>query len=121
MNEGQMDRFARGELSPAESRELARKALESPELFEELTSTAIAQTELQNRTRRSNVRPIFAVLATAAAVVAAISLYGRSGSTSGACAYGDGDGISATCRGDTGAVFRGEEQRRVVCCARRAR
>ena len=40
----QLARFARGELSAAEARELAQTALESPAWFEELTATALAKT-----------------------------------------------------------------------------
>ena len=68
MSDDVKDRFARGELSPAESRDLARKALDDPELFDELTYTAVAGAELQSRPRRIEVRPVYAVLATAAAV-----------------------------------------------------
>jgi hypothetical protein len=71
-----MDRFARGELSPAESRELARQALDNPDLFEELTVTAIAKTELHNRARRRNVWPLYAVLAVAAALALAVWVHG---------------------------------------------
>jgi hypothetical protein len=76
MSEEQIDRFARGELSPAESRALAREALDNPELFDELTYTAVAGTELRHRARPRNVRPLYAVLATAAAIVVALSVYG---------------------------------------------
>src|SRR5580700_5279224 len=51
MNDEKLDRFARGELSSLESRELARKALEDPELFDELTQTSIARRALSNRLR----------------------------------------------------------------------
>ncbi|HLH00275.1 MAG TPA: hypothetical protein VKX49_28470 [Bryobacteraceae bacterium] len=39
--ERQFDRYLRGDLTPAEARELARKALDSPALFEELTLAAV--------------------------------------------------------------------------------
>jgi hypothetical protein len=41
-----MDRFARGELTAAQSRELAQASLDSPELFGELTDTALAKASL---------------------------------------------------------------------------
>jgi tetratricopeptide (TPR) repeat protein len=37
------DRYARGELSPAEARELAQASLDSPELFDELADSALAK------------------------------------------------------------------------------
>ncbi len=40
--ERQMDRYLRGELSPADARALARAALDRPDLFEELTLAAVA-------------------------------------------------------------------------------
>ena len=38
-----VDRFARGELSPAEARELAQEAVNNPELFAELTDVSLAK------------------------------------------------------------------------------
>ena len=38
-----IDRYVRGELSPAEARELAQESLEDPELFEALTYSALAK------------------------------------------------------------------------------
>lgn len=76
MSEEKLDRFARGELSSMESRELAQNALDDPELFDELTYTAIARTALPGRERRRNVRLPLAVLAVpAAAVIVLLSLY----------------------------------------------
>lgn len=46
--EDKLARFARGELSPAEARELAQESLESPAWFEELTSTALAKTAVRS-------------------------------------------------------------------------
>ena len=46
--EDKLARFARGELSPAEERELAQESLESPAWFEELTSTALAKTAVRS-------------------------------------------------------------------------
>ncbi len=44
----QIDRYARGELTAAEARELAQKALDDPELFEHLTYSALAKEALSN-------------------------------------------------------------------------
>jgi hypothetical protein len=41
-----MDRYVRGDLSPAEARDLAQASLESPELFAELTDSALAKASL---------------------------------------------------------------------------
>jgi len=67
MSEEKLDRFARGELSPMESRELARKSLDDPELFEKLTYTAVARTGLADRRRRK--WPLAVALLAAAAVM----------------------------------------------------
>ena len=74
MSEEQLDRFARGELSPTESRELARRALDDPELFEELTSTSIARTGLADR-RRKRWSPTIALLAAATVLILLLSQY----------------------------------------------
>lgn len=72
--EDQLARFARGELTPAEARELAQVSLESPVWFEELTSTALAKTAVRSvpasaeLIRRAWWRSPF-LLATAAAAV----------------------------------------------------
>ena len=47
-----MDRFVRDELSPAEARELAQASLDSPELFAELTDSALAKGALYSGTLR---------------------------------------------------------------------
>jgi hypothetical protein len=76
MSEEKLDRFARGELSSMESRELARNALDDPELFDELTYTAIARTALPGLEHRRNVRlPLAVMAAAAAAVIVLLSLY----------------------------------------------
>ena len=49
MSEEKTDRFARGDLTPAESRDLAQQALDDPELFDDLTSTALARTAWARR------------------------------------------------------------------------
>lgn len=46
--EDQLARFARGELTPPEARELAQAALESAAWFEELTSTALAKNAVES-------------------------------------------------------------------------
>jgi hypothetical protein len=77
MSEEQLDRFARGELTPAESRDLAQQALDDPELFDELTSTALARTALR-RSGRSRItwpRIAWIVAAAAAVVILAVALY----------------------------------------------
>jgi hypothetical protein len=75
MSEQMLDRFARGELPPAESRELAQKALGDGDLFAELTSTAIARHGLATRKRKTITRPRIVILAAAAAVILAVVLY----------------------------------------------
>jgi hypothetical protein len=46
----QIDRYARGELSASEARQLAQSSLEDEELFEELTSTTLAKAALADST-----------------------------------------------------------------------
>ncbi|HEY7391533.1 MAG TPA: tetratricopeptide repeat protein [Bryobacteraceae bacterium] len=48
-----LDRYAAGGLSQAESRELAQRSLEDPELFEELTAIALAKAAVSSTARRS--------------------------------------------------------------------
>jgi hypothetical protein len=75
MSEEQLDRFARGELSPVESRELARKALDNPELFEDLMDTAVARRGLQDLPPKTT-RPRFRLLwVGAAAAVLLVGVY----------------------------------------------
>jgi len=73
MNEEIVDRFARGDLSPAESRDLAQRALGNHDLFDELTSTAIAKHGLAPRGKR-RIWPRIAILAAAAAVILGVVL-----------------------------------------------
>ncbi len=75
MSENILDRFARGELSAEESRDLAEKALGDHDLFAELTSTAIARTELPNLKRPQRIWPRIAIFAAAAAVILGVILY----------------------------------------------
>src|SRR3954447_22718949 len=70
-----LDRFARGQLSPAESRELAQQALDDHHLFDELTFTALTRRARAARARNQITWPRLALLATAAAVVAGIALF----------------------------------------------
>src|SRR5690242_17173944 len=72
MSEESLDRFARGELSPAESRELARNALDDPALFDELTGIAVARKGLGQPPRRRHIWVPVAVFAAAAAVIIAL-------------------------------------------------
>lgn len=64
-----LDRFARGELSPAESRDLAQQALGDQDLFDELISTAIARRGLAARGRKQIAWPRIVILTAAAAVI----------------------------------------------------
>ncbi len=75
MSEKLLNRFARGELSPAESRELAQEALGDQDLFDELTSTAIARQGLATREKKQIRWPRIAIFAAAAAGIAGIILY----------------------------------------------
>jgi hypothetical protein len=74
LSEGKLDLFARGELPAAESRKLARQALDDPELFDELTYTALASAALARRKPRKIIWPRVAALA-AGIVIAVLSLY----------------------------------------------
>jgi hypothetical protein len=69
MSKKLLDRFARGELSPAESRDLAQQALGDHDLFEELTATAIARRGLATRGRKRITWPRIAIFVAAAAAV----------------------------------------------------
>jgi len=75
MSEDKLDKFASGELSLTETRELARQALDDSELFEDLTSIAIARTGLQKRGRQIPIWPGIAILAAAAIVILAVALH----------------------------------------------
>jgi len=70
-----LDRFARGKLSPAESRALAQKALDDHDLFDQLTSAALAKRGFAARARQQITWPRVAILATAAAIIAGVALY----------------------------------------------
>lgn len=72
MAEENVDRFARGDLSPAESRELGREALQTPELFEELTYASVAKRTLFSGRRPSKSRVRVVWLAMAAAIAIAV-------------------------------------------------
>src|SRR5579871_6310379 len=74
MTEDRLDRFARGELSPAEARELAQKSLDNPALFDELTATSLARGGVsQGKRRRSMWLPLVGLAAAAAVVVVLVS------------------------------------------------
>ena len=75
MSEQMLNRFAGGELPPAESRELAQKALGDDDFFAELTSTAIASYGLAPRKRKTITWQRIAILVAAAAVIVAVVLY----------------------------------------------
>jgi len=75
MSNRPLDRFARDELSPAESRELAQQSLGDHDLFDELTATAIARRGLATRDRKRITWPrIAAFAAVAAAIVVGVVL-----------------------------------------------
>lgn len=69
MSEDKLDRFARGELSAMESRELAQKSLDDAELFEDLTAASLARTVLVPRPRKRPLWLAFAGMAAALAIV----------------------------------------------------
>jgi tetratricopeptide (TPR) repeat protein len=86
--EDQIDRYARRELSAAEAQELAQRSLDDPELFEDLTFSALANAALSASSVRDQLQqrgsgakvfrfPRKAILwvATAAAAVLLISVY----------------------------------------------
>jgi tetratricopeptide (TPR) repeat protein len=84
MNEDRIDRYARGELSPAEARELAQEALNDPELFEELTFAGVAKAALEKPApapkvvlfpRRPVIWNVVGATAAAAAVIAGVAVY----------------------------------------------
>jgi hypothetical protein len=110
VSEEKLDRFARGELSPMEARELARKALDDPELFEELTYSSVARMDLADRKRQRWPWTV-ALLAAAAAVVLVLSPYAiRQFRPSRAPLVAvSGPPIFLAARGDSATVFRGAE------------
>ena len=73
MTEDRLDRYARGELTPVEARQLARQALDDPELFEDLTCTALAKAAAARRKTPLKLRAV-AIGAIAAALIAGISI-----------------------------------------------
>lgn len=86
--EDQIDRYARRELSAAEARELAQRSLDDPELFEDLTFSALANAalsapsvadQLQQRSSSAKVfrfpRKAILWVAAAAAAVLLVSIY----------------------------------------------
>src|SRR2546430_13612444 len=79
--ERKIDLYVRGELSPAEARELAQEALNQPDLFEELSAAALAKAAVEsNRGPVQAIRPgskvrIFAIVGSIAAAVAFLTVY----------------------------------------------
>jgi tetratricopeptide (TPR) repeat protein len=73
-SEDRVDRYARGELTAVEARALAQKSLDDPDLFEDLTYSAVAKKALSENRFPRKIRPI--IPATIAAIfVAAVSIY----------------------------------------------
>jgi tetratricopeptide (TPR) repeat protein len=74
-----IDRCARRELTPAEARELAQKSLDDPELFEDLTASALAAAALAAPPAKVIRFPrktrFFVAAAAATAVLVLVSLY----------------------------------------------
>jgi hypothetical protein len=75
-------RFARGELSAAEARELAQASLESSLWFEDLTATALARTAVMSAHMPVELKrrawwccPLLLATASAVVIVAFASLY----------------------------------------------
>jgi tetratricopeptide (TPR) repeat protein len=64
-----IDRYARGDLSAAEARDLARASLDSPELFDELTDSALAKAALYSRPAPARRRTWFVIAGLAAAAL----------------------------------------------------
>jgi len=110
MSEEQPDRFARGELSPTEARELARKALDDPELFDELTYASVARTGLADRKRRK-WSPTVALLAAAAVLILVVSPYAlrQFRPVRSPLVAISGPPIFLAAGGDSATVFRGAE------------
>jgi hypothetical protein len=76
--EDRIDRYARSQLTPAEARELAQASLDSPELFEELTWSAVAKEALPSVTSSKVVpfpRKFWLLASAAAAALLLISFY----------------------------------------------
>src|SRR5438477_4323426 len=82
MTDDRIDRYARGELTAPEARELAQASLDDSELFEELTSSALAKAALSapsarreiKRGRSTSIRYWGFAVAAAAAVIVAVYL-----------------------------------------------
>jgi tetratricopeptide (TPR) repeat protein len=64
-----IDRFARGDLSASEARELAQASLDSPELFDELTDLALANAALYSRPLPARRKTWFVIAGLAAAAL----------------------------------------------------
>jgi Flp pilus assembly protein TadD len=73
-----IDRYTRNEMPPAEARELAQASLDSPELFEELTWSAVAKIALPTAASRKLVpirRKTWFLASAAAAAVLVVSFF----------------------------------------------
>jgi hypothetical protein len=79
----QMERYGRGELTPAEARELAQLSLDDPELFEDLTAFALAKASVASPivVPFPKARVLAAALAAAAALALILFYSLRSPST----------------------------------------
>jgi hypothetical protein len=79
--EDRIDRYVRGELTAAEARELAQKSLDDPELFENLTFSALAKAAVADPSVAKVVRfprktqVLAGAGAIAAAAIVAVTLY----------------------------------------------
>jgi hypothetical protein len=110
MSEENLDRFARGELSPAESRELARTALDNPELFEELTYTAVAREGVaQPKLRRTFWPRLMALAASVLVALLAPYLLRHSAPTAPVTVAVAGPPVFLAHGGDAAAQFRGAD------------
>ncbi len=88
--EDRVDRYVRGELTPAEARELTQESLDNPELFEDLTCSALAMRAVSARSagrrlespgsserivRFTRNTPVILAGVAAAALIVLVSLY----------------------------------------------
>lgn len=74
--EDRVDRYRRGELTPAEARQLAQESLESPELFDELACSALAKAAVAPPPAATRRRSRFLLPGSIAAAIAAfLALY----------------------------------------------
>jgi tetratricopeptide (TPR) repeat protein len=78
MPEDPIDRYARGELSAAEARELALRSLDDPELFDELSAIGVSKAVVETRVPTAPVRGMrrVAIWVAVAAGLAGVAVYG---------------------------------------------